>query len=44
VNAQGMRNFVDLPITHARYGGRYKDHEPIDLPHWYCTMSIENFP
>jgi len=44
LNAQGMRNFVDLPITHARYGGRYKDHEPIDLPHWYCTMSIENFP
>jgi hypothetical protein len=44
VNAAGRRNFVDLPITHAKYGAKYRDHVPIDLPHWYCTMSADNFP
>ena len=44
VNAAGRRNFIDLPITHAKYGGRYDDHVPIELPHWYCTMSDASFP
>jgi hypothetical protein len=44
VNAEGRRNFIDLPITHRKYRGRYDRHVPIDLPHWYCTMSDANFP
>jgi len=44
VNADGRRNFVDLPISDDKYGGKYSKHVPIDLPHWYCTMSDANFP
>ncbi len=44
VNANGRRNFVDLPITHPKYRGRYNRHGAIDLPHWYCTMSEPNYP
>jgi len=44
VNSEGRLNFIDLPITHAKYRGRYDRHVPIDLPHWYCTMSDANFP
>jgi len=44
VNSAGMRNFVDLPITHPKYQGKYANHPPLDLPHWYCTMSTERFP
>ena len=24
--------------------GKYDDHEPLDLPHFYCTMSQSGFP
>ena len=44
VNGAGRLNFVDLPITHAKYGGKYDSHVPIVLPHWYCTMSENEFP
>ncbi len=44
VNAQGRLNFIDLPITHPKYRGRYRNHAPIELPHWYCTMSDARFP
>lgn len=44
VNEAGRLNFIDLPIDHPKYRGKYSDHEPIDLPHWYCTMSTDNFP
>ena len=44
VDSQGRLNFIDLPITHPKYGGKYRRHVPIDLPHWYCTMSNEGFP
>jgi hypothetical protein len=44
VNAEGRSSFIDLPITHPKYGGKYRNHVAIDLPHWYCTMSDANFP
>lgn len=44
LTADGRLNFIDLPITHPKYGGRYADHEPIDLPNFYCTMSENDFP
>jgi len=36
-------NWVDLPINHPKYNGKYDDHVPIDLSHWYCTMSGPEF-
>jgi hypothetical protein len=44
VDSTGRLNFIDLPITHRKYRGRYRRHVPIDLAHWYCTMSEEDFP
>lgn len=44
VDAEGRLTFVDLPITHPKYGTRYADHDPIDLPSFYCTMSENDFP
>jgi hypothetical protein len=43
VDDRGRLNFVDLPITHPKYRGKYRNHAPIDLPHWYCTMSEDGF-
>ncbi|MEO8417506.1 MAG: hypothetical protein ABI475_02135 [Methylophilaceae bacterium] len=40
----GKLNFIDLPITHAKYEGKYVNHKPIDLPSFYCTMSENDFP
>lgn len=42
--ADGTLNFIDLPITHPKYKGKYANHEPIDLPNWYCTMSEDDYP
>ncbi len=39
VNADGHKTFVDLPIFHPKYGGKYDNHPPIDLASYYCTMS-----
>ena len=44
VNADGRMNFIDVPITNAKYKGKYTNHVPIDLPSWYCTMSGPTFP
>lgn len=41
---RGRLNFIDLPITHPKYEGRYRDHAVIDLPNFYCTMSEADFP
>ena len=35
----GYYNYVDLSIYHPKYGGKYDDHVPIDLAHFYCTIS-----
>lgn len=40
----GKLNFVDVPITHPVFGGKYAEHEPIDLPSFYCTMSEQDAP
>jgi hypothetical protein len=32
-------NFIDVPLNHAVFGGKYANHEPIDLPSFYCTMN-----
>ena len=40
----GHRNFVDLSIYHPKYGGKYDDHVPMDLAHFYCTLSQADFP
>jgi len=39
----GYYNYVDLSIYHPKYGGKYDDHPPIDLPHFYCTISKASF-
>lgn len=44
VNEEGNLTFIDLPIMHPKYGQRYQQHEPIDLPNFYCTMSGNDFP
>lgn len=44
VDADGRLAYVDLPITHPKYGSRYANHDPIDLPSFYCTMSENDFP
>ena len=33
-------NWIDLPIFHSKFGGKYEDHVPIDLPIWYCQVRI----
>lgn len=44
VGQSGQLNFIDLPITHPRFNGRYERHEPIDLANFFCTMSEDEFP
>ena len=43
VSAEGYLNFVDLSIYHPKYGGKYNDHVPIDLPYFYCMTSGPHF-
>lgn len=40
----GHLNFIDLPLHHPKYKGKYDDHVAIDLPHFYCTMSANQYP
>ena len=35
----GFHDYVDLTIYHPKYGGKYDQHDPIDLAHFYCTIS-----
>lgn len=44
VDDDGRLAYIDLPITHPKYQDRYQQHEPIDLPNFYCTMSGADFP
>ncbi len=44
VNSNGELNYVDLPVSHPKYKGKYARHEPIDLPNFYCTMSESDYP
>ncbi len=32
-------NFIDVPLNHPVFGGKYANHEAIDLPSFYCTMN-----
>ncbi|NNC67268.1 MAG: hypothetical protein HKN83_04460 [Gammaproteobacteria bacterium] len=40
----GHLNFIDLPLNHPKYKGKYAGHPAIDLPHFYCTMSANRYP
>jgi hypothetical protein len=42
-DGDGQAAFVDVPIYHPYFEDKYDDHVPIDLSHWYCTMSGANF-
>lgn len=44
LNREGQLNFIDLPISHPKYKGKYAKHEPIELPNFYCTMSENDYP
>ena len=44
VAEDGRLNFIDLPLHHPKYKGKYKEHVAIDLPHFYCTMSANQYP
>ena len=39
-NGRNWLNWIDLPIYHARFAGKYKEHVPIDLPVYYCQVKI----
>ena len=41
---RGRQNYVDLTIYHPKYQGKYEKHVPIDLQHFYCTLSQAHFP
>lgn len=43
-DGDGTAAFVDVPIYHPYFEGKYDDHMAMDLPHWYCTMSGPKFP
>lgn len=44
VDNQGRIAFIDLPISHPKYHGKYQKHDPVDLPLFYCTMSENDYP
>ena len=44
VTEDGHLNFIDVPLHHPKYKGKYDDHVAIDLPHFYCTMSANQYP
>src|SRR5690606_36647942 len=44
LNQNNNLNFIDLPITHPVFNQKYADHEQIDLPNFFCTMSGADFP
>ncbi len=44
ITKDGQLNFIDLPINHPKYKGKYAKHEPIELPNFYCTMSENDYP
>lgn len=44
LNESGGLNYIDLPITHPKYDGKYLESVAIDQSMFYCTMSGANFP
>ena len=40
---EGYLNYIDLSIYHPKYKGKYNNHEAIDLPHFYCTMTQNDY-
>ncbi len=44
LSKDGQLNYIDLPINHPKYKGKYAKHEPIELPNFYCTMSENDYP
>jgi len=40
----GALNYIDLPISHPKYKGKYDDHVPVDLASFNCTMSGPEYP
>ena len=39
LSPNGELNYIDLPMNHPKYQGKYARHVPVDLPNFYCTMS-----
>ena len=37
VNASGNMGFIDVPISHPVFAGKYDNHVPIDLPAWFLA-------
>jgi hypothetical protein len=44
LSKNGQLNYIDLPINHPKYKGKYAQHPPIELPNYYCTMSGNDYP
>ena len=44
LNENGNLNYIDLPISHPKYKGKYNGHVPIDLASYNCTMSGPEYP
>ena len=44
VSESGALNYIDLPISHPKYEGKYDGHVPIDLASYNCTMSGPTYP
>ena len=42
-DGQRWLNWIDLPIFHPKFEKKYEDHDPIDLPLWYCQVGITTF-
>ena len=42
VSGEGWMNWLDLDIYHERFGGKYDDHVIIDLPWYYCGVSVHS--
>jgi len=42
-DGDGKAAFVDVPIYHDYFEGKYNDHPVMDLPHFGCFMSDYNF-
>ena len=36
-------NWIDLPIYHAMFNGKYDDHVPIDLPMFFCQVNTYSY-
>ena len=43
VSEEGWLNWIDLPIYHAKFGEKYEDHVPIDLPIFWCQVQLRSF-